>query len=322
MNIRDIIENRFDEMNQKMCNRTEEIVNEYLYENFGWVYSNELCEQEFGIVMESIGEKLSNIKNTLLTKIKEMWKKIKIWVGKLIQNITLSFASGQKLAAKYAKEIQTQYKKQCNTMKLNSVQYRLDFESHDKLWDILLDLIDAANGNVEEAVITPISLNIAGVGTIEVINSSGNLNTANLDEINNIYFYGDNVVKERLLKDTISLEGIRFGLVDCKDIVKSLKDKLKQYEEMMTEETTRINNMKESDFENDTEYRNWVKNQTMYNKIANAMGVYFNKSFASVAKRVNKTAIKISKRLLKNAGIKTEGANTDNEKEDDNKGDE
>ena len=295
MNIKNMVYDKDAEINSNLdVYKFEKDINEYIYENFTEIYADD-------VVMESIGDRLASVKNKLVNTIKNLIAKFKKWMQKIIYNLSVHFASGKKLADKYNKQIQAAYKQYASKVKLNSVMVVGDTETKFKIWDIIMDCMDLVDNNTNKMTITPITVS-TDEGQIQIVDKSGRLNTVELNKFVDKCHFGDNVAKPRPISEIISAKGILVGLSESKNAIKKAKDSIKWYEKWAKDETAKVNNATESQFNSPEEFNNWVANQKLNIKLGGQSGVYFNKTTVALYKKINKISIAASKALLKKAG--------------------
>lgn len=83
------------------------------------------CESasELTIIEESIKESALNLRDSIVNKVKELWAKFKAWLKKIRDALKFREETGRQLVNKYRLEIEENYKKKKDKMKLTTYIY-------------------------------------------------------------------------------------------------------------------------------------------------------------------------------------------------------
>lgn len=174
--------------------------------------------EELEVVEESIKDTAIDFKNKAVKKVKDLWAKFTAWIKNLFSSLKNQFTSGEKLLAKYGKELASAYAARKDKVKLKSYIYKIP--SGDPGKDLEISIKDAFYGmstkssveknrdNVKKGYADAISAEGSGRKDIRKVMASKLRN----DEKKEIY-----------LKQ-IPLETIKYFANGQKDAIKSLKE--------------------------------------------------------------------------------------------------
>ena len=300
MNIRDMIYNQRSELQNKidMSRYGEEYFEDILIEGL-----YDLSIDNFTIVTESIGEKIVEIKDNLIKKIKELAIKFKNWILNLIRNIELKFKTGKMIFNKYKSQIEEQYKKRASKIKIRSKKYKFD----DQFLDMFKKLtVEWSQNKIHDQYRRPIDnpdytyiVDNSIANNTRVVKSDGSIDTNGVKEMIESYYYGDNAeIKERTLKEAIDVDLILFLLESGKNNSKYYKMAIANYEKSISDKMNQIKNTDENNFKSTEEFNRWVSVMTQSVKTGTALNVAFAKETFRVYKDGYKFAVQVAKKLL------------------------
>jgi hypothetical protein len=107
-------------------------------------------ETDLYIVEEAVVENIKNTANKVGNKVKELWLKFKNWIKKLIDNIMISIANGEKLVTKYKTRIIERYN-ELKDRNVNMALYKMEPSKIDmKIFSINKDV--ATDDEIREMV--------------------------------------------------------------------------------------------------------------------------------------------------------------------------
>ena len=81
--------------------------------------------EELEVVEESIKDTAIEFKNKAVKKVKDLWAKFNAWIKNLFSSLKNQFTSGEKLLAKYGKELASAYAARQDKVKLKSYIYKI-----------------------------------------------------------------------------------------------------------------------------------------------------------------------------------------------------
>ena len=81
--------------------------------------------EELEVVEESIKDTAIEFKNKAVKKVKDLWAKFNAWIKNLFSSLKNQFTSGEKLLAKYGKELASAYAARKDKVKLKSYIYKI-----------------------------------------------------------------------------------------------------------------------------------------------------------------------------------------------------
>lgn len=173
--------------------------------------------EELEVVEESIKDTAIDFKNKAVKKVKDLWAKFNAWIKNLFSSLKNQFTSGEKLLAKYGKELASAYAARKDKVKLKSYIYKIPNGCPGKDLEVSIkDTFYAMTGkssveknrdNIKKGYADAISAEGSGRKDIRKVMASKIRN----DEKKEIY-----------LKE-IPLETIKYFANGQKDAIKSLK---------------------------------------------------------------------------------------------------
>ena len=174
--------------------------------------------EELEVVEESIKDTAIDFKNKAVKKVKDLWAKFNAWIKNLFSSLKNQFTSGEKLLAKYGKELASAYVARKDKVKLKSYIYKIPNGNPGKDLEVSIkDTFYAMTGkssveknrdNIKKGYADAISAEGSGRKDIRKVMASKIRN----DEKKEIY-----------LKE-IPLETIKYFANGQKDAIKSLKE--------------------------------------------------------------------------------------------------
>lgn len=174
--------------------------------------------EELEVVEESIKDTAIDFKNKAVKKVKDLWAKFNAWIKNLFSSLKNQFTSGEKLLAKYGKELASAYAARKDKVKLKSYIYKIPSGNPGKDLEVSIkDTFYAMTGkssveknrdNIKKGYADAISAEGSGRKDIRKVMASKIRN----DEKKEIY-----------LKE-IPLETIKYFANGQKDAIKSLKE--------------------------------------------------------------------------------------------------
>ena len=174
--------------------------------------------EELEVVEESIKDTAIDFKNKAVKKVKDLWAKFNAWIKNLFSSLKNQFTSGEKLLAKYGKELASAYAARKDKVKLKSYIYKIPNGNPGKDLEVSIkDTFYAMTGkssveknrdNIKKGYADAISAEGSGRKDIRKVMASKIRN----DEKKEIY-----------LKE-IPLETIKYFANGQKDAIKSLKE--------------------------------------------------------------------------------------------------
>ena len=174
--------------------------------------------EELEVVEESIKDTAIEFKNKAVKKVKDLWAKFNAWIKNLFSSLKNQFTSGEKLLAKYGKELASAYAARKDKVKLKSYIYKIPSGNPGKDLEVSIkDTFYAMTGkssveknrdNIKKGYADAISAEGSGRKDIRKVMASKIRN----DEKKEIY-----------LKE-IPLETIKYFANGQKDAIKSLKE--------------------------------------------------------------------------------------------------
>ena len=174
--------------------------------------------EELEVVEESIKDTAIEFKNKAVKKVKDLWAKFNAWIKNLFSSLKNQFTSGEKLLAKYGKELASAYAARKDKVKLKSYIYKIPNGNPGKDLEVSIkDTFYAMTGkssveknrdNIKKGYADAISAEGSGRKDIRKVMAS---------KIRN----GEK--KEIYLKE-IPLETIKYFANGQKDAIKSLKE--------------------------------------------------------------------------------------------------
>ena len=174
--------------------------------------------EELEVVEESIKDTAIDFKNKAVKKVKDLWAKFNAWIKNLFSSLKNQFTSGEKLLAKYGKELASAYVARKDKVKLKSYIYKIPNGNPGKDLEVSIkDTFYAMTGkssveknrdNIKKGYADAISAEGSGRKDIRKVMAS---------KIRN------NEKKEIYLKE-IPLETIKYFANGQKDAIKSLKE--------------------------------------------------------------------------------------------------
>lgn len=307
MNIRDIIQNKYFEINQNK-------------ETFGETYSDYVITEvticDYDVVEESVKETFVSLKNRAIATIKKIWKKMKEWMKKIIYNLAVFLIPTQKLVDKYKRDIVFLFCENSDVIKVNSCKYiyypdtfERDFNSMikgaKKIADDLLYEFDAglflslfddrlSNGKYYQLV--------DGKDTMNVLEDNVRQMAVNV-------LVKDPEVKLRELGDVMTFESFANAL-ESKNHLKAIKKANKDVDGIFREIIQDIEHGKEEfnkkhDPNNEDEY-SWIKkDRALFDKkikwvktLSKIMTIYVS-TYVTELKKMNRFIMPLVKRLLR-----------------------
>lgn len=265
---------------------------------FEHIMFNDILE----IATEGVGEKIADIKNKCVTTLKKIWKRVKDWLKKVINNLKIMITPGSKLLTKYKTQLITAYKLYGDKITVSSPKYSLDsflygvytilvLQAVSKLGEYLGKCIDGdCEFDAEECEFK--------IGSELIIDKDGKIDT----DVVNQYAIGciieETDMKQRKLSEAIDIETFTEAL-DGKKKYKEMKDSEKKTDESFKQMIDVFNPDRKDNEGDDPEIlRQGVKFTTAYTK--SAMMV-MNK-FLPEYKKLYRFVISASKKLLKYSG--------------------
>lgn len=234
MDIRKIIENKYDEINTKKNSFSSAYIDSVIFENS--------YDFEYDIINESIGDTLVNIKNRVVESIKKLWKSIKDFFTKLRYNIGIMFTRTDTLIKNVSFDIIALFKIHANKMSASMCSYKYDPNKFSFFVETILNQSRDAILNWEvksfedEAVDEILNKRFLGrkVEQITLSDPKGNVNLENVKLLARKCIIKDPEVKVRKVSDIMDWETFGYAL-HGKDDIKNIKKGIKHTDSIFKE---------------------------------------------------------------------------------------
>ena len=174
--------------------------------------------EELEVVEESIKDTAIEYKNRAVKKVKDLWAKFTAWIKNLFSSLKNQFTSGEKLLAKYGKELASAYAARKDKVKLKSYIYKIP--SGDPGKDLEVSIKDAFYGMSSKASVEKNRDNVKK-GYADAISAEGS-GRKDIRKVMASKLRNDE--KKEIYLKQIPLETIKYFANGQKDAIKSLKE--------------------------------------------------------------------------------------------------
>ena len=174
--------------------------------------------EELEVVEESIKDTAIEYKNKAVKKVKDLWAKFTAWIKNLFSSLKNQFTSGEKLLAKYGKELASAYAARKDKVKLKSYVYKIP--SGDPGKDLEVSIKDAFYGMSSKASVEKNRDNVKK-GYADAISAEGS-GRKDIRKVMASKLRNDE--KKEIYLKQIPLETIKYFANGQKDAIKSLKE--------------------------------------------------------------------------------------------------
>lgn len=174
--------------------------------------------EELEVVEESIKDTAIDFKNKAVKKVKDLWAKFTAWIKNLFSSLKNQFTSGEKLLAKYGKELASAYAARKDKVKLKSYIYKIP--SGDPGKDLEVSIKDAFYGMSSKANVEKNRDSIKK-GYADAISAEGS-GRKDIRKVMASKLRNDE--KKEIYLKQIPLETIKYFANGQKDAIKSLKE--------------------------------------------------------------------------------------------------
>lgn len=174
--------------------------------------------EELEVVEESIKDTAIEYKNKAVKKVKDLWAKFTAWIKNLFSSLKNQFTSGEKLLAKYGKELASAYAARKDKVKLKSYIYKIP--SGDPGKDLEVSIKDAFYGMSSKATVEKNRDNVKK-GYADAISAEGS-GRKDIRKVMASKLRNDE--KKEIYLKQIPLETIKYFANGQKDAIKSLKE--------------------------------------------------------------------------------------------------
>lgn len=174
--------------------------------------------EELEVVEESIKDTAVDFKNRAVKKVKDLWAKFTAWIKNLFSSLKNQFTSGEKLLAKYGKELASAYAARKDKVKLKSYIYKIP--SGDPGKDLEVSIKDAFYGMSSKASVEKNRDNVKK-GYADAISAEGS-GRKDIRKVMASKLRNDE--KKEIYLKQIPLETIKYFANGQKDAIKSLKE--------------------------------------------------------------------------------------------------
>lgn len=174
--------------------------------------------EELEVVEESIKDTAIDFKNKAVKKVKDLWAKFTAWIKNLFSSLKNQFTSGEKLLAKYGKELASAYAARKDKVKLKSYIYKIP--SGDPGKDLEVSIKDAFYGMSSKSSVEKNRDNIKK-GYADAISAEGS-GRKDIRKVMASKLRNDE--KKEIYLKQIPLETIKYFANGQKDAIKSLKE--------------------------------------------------------------------------------------------------
>lgn len=174
--------------------------------------------EELEVVEESIKDTAIDYKNKAVKKVKDLWAKFTAWIKNLFSSLKNQFTSGEKLLAKYGKELASAYAARKDKVKLKSYIYKIP--SGDPGKDLEVSIKDAFYGMSSKASVEKNRDNVKK-GYADAISAEGS-GRKDIRKVMASKLRNDE--KKEIYLKQIPLETIKYFANGQKDAIKSLKE--------------------------------------------------------------------------------------------------
>ena len=200
------------------------------------ILDNFIFDESLQITNEGIGEKLSNAKDNVVDFVKRVWKKLKEWFGKLINNIKILITPTSELAVKNMKELKQLYAQYSKTMTVNAPIYYYDpnaiMKSGKNFIARMYKVIDYIEHKViNEGDYDPIVCEIGNKKGMVLVDSKGKVDVENCKTYGKIHIVLDENKTQRKLHEALDAYSFENALLTKADI-KGVKTLMKENDEM------------------------------------------------------------------------------------------
>lgn len=200
------------------------------------ILDNFIFDESLQITNEGIGEKLSNAKDKVVDFVKRVWKKLKEWFGKLINNIKILITPASELAVKNMKELKQLYAQYSKTMTVNAPIYYYDpnaiMKSGKKFITRMYKVIDYIEHKViNEGDYDPIVCEIGNKKGMVLVDSKGKVDVENCKTYGKIHIVLDENKTQRKLQEALDAYSFENALLTKADI-KGVKTLMKENDDM------------------------------------------------------------------------------------------
>lgn len=174
--------------------------------------------EELEAVEESIKDTAIDFKNKAVKKVKDLWAKFTAWIKNLFSSLKNQFTSGEKLLAKYGKELASAYAARKDKVKLKSYIYKIP--SGDPGKDLEVSIKDAFYGMSSKSSVVKNRDNVKK-GYADAISAEGS-GRKDIRKVMASKLRNDE--KKEIYLKQIPLETIKYFANGQKDAIKSLKE--------------------------------------------------------------------------------------------------
>lgn len=174
--------------------------------------------EELEAVEESIKDTAIDFKNRAVKKVKDLWAKFTAWIKNLFSSLKNQFTSGEKLLAKYGKELASAYAARKDKVKLKSYIYKIP--SGDPGKDLEVSIKDAFYGMSSKSSVEKNRDNVKK-GYADAISAEGS-GRKDIRKVMASKLRNDE--KKEIYLKQIPLETIKYFANGQKDAIKSLKE--------------------------------------------------------------------------------------------------
>lgn len=174
--------------------------------------------EELEVVEESIKDTAIDFKNKAIKKVKDLWAKFTAWIKNLFSSLKNQFTSGEKLLAKYGKELASAYAARKDKVKLKSYIYKIP--SGDPGKDLEVSIKDAFYGMSSKSSVEKNRDNVKK-GYADAISAEGS-GRKDIRKVMASKLRNDE--KKEIYLKQIPLETIKYFANGQKDAIKSLKE--------------------------------------------------------------------------------------------------
>lgn len=174
--------------------------------------------EELEVVEESIKDTAIDFKNKAVKKVKDLWAKFTAWIKNLFSSLKNQFTSGEKLLAKYGKELASAYAARKDKVKLKSYIYKIP--SGDPGKDLEVSIKDAFYGMSSKSSVEKNRDNVKK-GYADAISAEGS-GRKDIRKVMASKLRNDE--KKEIYLKQIPLETIKYFANGQKDAIKSLKE--------------------------------------------------------------------------------------------------
>lgn len=173
---------------------------------------------ELEVVEESIKDSAIDFKNKAVKKVKDLWAKFTAWIKNLFSSLKNQFTSGEKLLAKYGKELASAYAARKDKVKLKSYIYKIPTGDPGK--DLEVSIKDAFHNMSSKSSVEKNRDNIKK-GYADAISAEGS-GKKDIRKVMASKLRNDE--KKEIYLKQIPLETIKYFANGQKDAIKSLKE--------------------------------------------------------------------------------------------------